>query len=178
MLDWSDNQTYYSIRELWDEVKQGKKALLFWIGAGASAWCGYPLWDELANRFHSEFLKYESQYVKDMALALIESRKYPDLFQMCKNTNEQRYNVLLRKSFQQRTTTPVYQRFLDNLNAINPLRIVTTNIDDCLERNLEHSNRTGFRHRVLHQYAAKWAILHMQNARFHKFPTIGNTHIK
>jgi hypothetical protein len=139
MLDWSDKQTYYSIRELWDEVKQDKKALLFWIGAGPSAWCGYPLWDELANRFHSEFLKYESQYVKNTALTLIESRKYPDLFQMCKETNEQRYNVLLEKSFQQRTMTPVYQRFLDSLNAINPLYIVTTNIDDCLERNLKNT---------------------------------------
>lgn len=136
MLEGTDKQTFHSIRLLVDSVKESKKPLLFWVGAGASAWCNYPLWDELANIFHSQFLKYEANYNKAFALGLLELKKYPDFFQLCQAINRQRYFSILADSFKPQPPTPVYKRFIETLRSIKPLHILTTNIDECLEKNI------------------------------------------
>lgn len=135
MLDGSQT-TYNSIQLLCDSVKENKKPLLFWIGAGASAWCNYPLWSELADIFHSGFLKYENSYDKKEALCLLESKCYQDYFEICRTTNKQRYLRTLADCFKPKLLTPVYKRLIDDLNSIRPLHIVTTNIDELLENNL------------------------------------------
>lgn len=137
MLDSSDIQTFYSLRELYEVIKDGEKPIVFWIGAGTSKWCGFPLWYELAENFHSNFLKTESDYNKQTAADLIETQSFPDFFQYCKDINPQKYNRLLTNFLSPKSVTPVYSRFLDNLRAISPLYIITTNVDEMLENNLE-----------------------------------------
>jgi fructoselysine-6-P-deglycase FrlB-like protein len=53
-------ETQRALNELVDEARKDDHRLLFWVGAGASAWCGYPLWNTLADQFHTAFLRYES----------------------------------------------------------------------------------------------------------------------
>lgn len=136
MLDASDKNTLYSLRQLRDCSRLTSKPVLYWIGAGASAWCGYPLWGELAGQFHRTFLRSESLYDRKEATDRLERREYPALFELCKKANPKRYSVELVRAFGSRDPTPVYSRFIDIMRNINPLYAVTTNVDECLEHNI------------------------------------------
>jgi hypothetical protein len=136
MLDGSDTQTVHALRLLPDAISQSEKPLVFWVGAGASAWCGYPLWAGLADTMHSKYLKYEPEYNETSAHQAIQFKNYPDLFQQCKGVNKQRYFSMLAESLRPREITPVYQRFIDAVSAINPINVLTTNADELLETNL------------------------------------------
>ncbi|MET0466898.1 MAG: SIR2 family protein [Chitinophagaceae bacterium] len=136
MLDANDIQTFYSLRELTDALVHKTKPLVFWIGAGASAWCNYPLWGELAEAFHSRFLKVERCYNKSTAIKLIESKSYPEFFKLCKDLNEQLFYRLLVESLKPKRILPVYERFIETLSLITPLHILTTNVDELLENNI------------------------------------------
>ncbi len=139
MLDGNDQQTFYSIRELYDLAQSGKKPILFWVGAGVSSWCGYPRWEELSQNIANNFKKYEKGYndKRELLNNLLEQGEYPLFFQECRNINKSRYYKALIKSFRPlRGISPVYGRFITRILSINPLYIVTTNIDECLEKNL------------------------------------------
>ncbi len=139
MLDGNDQQTFYSVRELYDLAQSGKKPILFWVGAGVSSWCGYPRWEELSENIANNFKKYEKNFndKRDLLNNLLEQGDYPRFFQECKNINKSRYYDTLIKNFRPlKRISPVYDRFITNILSINPLYIVTTNIDECLEKNL------------------------------------------
>ena len=112
------------------------KPLLAWVGAGASSWLGYERWNQVAERFHGTFLRTEARYPRTEASHALDGERYPDVFQRCRDTNPQRYKALLADSFRPRQTTPVYERFLAALKMADRLSIVTTNIDEALERSL------------------------------------------
>lgn len=134
MLDSSDIETVRSIRLLFDEVRRNERPIAFWVGAGASSWCGYPRWPELADHFHSDFLRHESAYDSNLGLKLLSQGNFPELFQACRNTDSQRFYRLLADSFSARPATPVYKRFAAAIGAIGPPRVFTTNVDNLLER--------------------------------------------
>lgn len=136
MLDPNDKQTSCSIRALRDIAKEQKRPLILWIGGGVSKWCGYPLWRELADTFHSKYLRSEGRYEKSRALTLLERGPLPDFFQLCQATNRKRYYQLLADSFAPRPLLPVYSRFLELLRRNEHLWIVTTNVDEMLEKDL------------------------------------------
>src|ERR1022692_3327782 len=96
MLDAKDKQTLCSLRLLNDLVRLSAKPVLLWVGAGASAWAGYPLWGELAESFHRQFLKYEAGYNKAGGLQLLDAMQYPRFFQLCRDTQDTRYYKTLR----------------------------------------------------------------------------------
>ena len=50
MLDEHDPDTGPALRLLVDLVLSQNKQVLLWIGAGVSSWCGYPRWDEVADK--------------------------------------------------------------------------------------------------------------------------------
>ena len=139
MLDGKDKGTFHAIRLLRDSVTQGNKPIIFWIGAGASAWCKYPLWKEIAESVHSTFLRYEPNYESDRALKLINAKRYPDFFAICKDTNHNRYFSILENTFAPKAVTPVYKRFTKILAGIYPCFVLTTNVDQCLEDHLAGS---------------------------------------
>lgn len=134
MLDANDAETGPALRLLFDTVASKKKRLVIWVGAGASSWCDYPRWEELAERFHTHYLRYESRYEKNIGLGLLESHSYPELFQLCRDVNRHQFYKLLAESFPSKNLTPVYQRFLDTVSKIRPLFVLTTNVDELLEK--------------------------------------------
>ena len=138
MLDGNDKDTWYSIRELQQVASKGGKPLLLWIGAGASSWCGYKRWPELADEFHSKFLRLEKTYNKEEGLSLIREKDYPKFFQFCQDLNSRLYYSSLAENFTPREITPVYSRFVQSLNQISPSHLITTNVDECLEREVDN----------------------------------------
>ena len=136
MLDAKDTETIYAIRALRDIANEQTRPLVLWVGAGASRWCGYPGWEELANIFHSRFLKTERSYDKEQGLNCLSAKDFPAVFQLCKESNRDLYNLLLVNSFGLARKTPVYERFIDLLNLVTPLQILTTNVDEVLEKSL------------------------------------------
>ena len=139
MLDGNDKETFHALRLLRDSVAQGTKPIIFWIGAGASAWCKYPLWGELSESVHSTFLKYEPNYESNLALKLMNAKRYPDFFTICRDTNRKRYFSILESTFAPKAVTPVYERFTKMLAGIHPCFVLTTNVDQCIEGHLTGS---------------------------------------
>lgn len=140
MLNGNDTATFYALRLLRDVVAERRKPLIIWAGAGVSMWSGFPSWKETAQQFQRSYRKYESKYDREKGQVLFEGEKFADLFELFRQTNPQRYNQELASLFTLRTPTPVYQRFLGILTDLKPVQIVTTNVDEMLERNLQVSD--------------------------------------
>ncbi len=136
MLNGDDKKTFYALRVLRDVVDKDQRPIIIWIGAGASKWCGYPTWKETAQEFLKNFRRYEPSFDKNKAEMLFRDAQFPELFELFKGTNPQRYNREMVSTFGARSTTPVYMRFLNEVRAISPIKIITTNIDETLEHNL------------------------------------------
>lgn len=75
MLNGNDKTTFQAMRLLCDTLRESNKPLLFWLGAGVSKWCEYPLWGEVADDLHSCFVKYEPDYDNKNAINLLEAKK-------------------------------------------------------------------------------------------------------
>lgn len=136
MLDGSDKTTFYSLRLLRDLVAERQKPIIIWAGAGVSMWCGFPSWQETASRIQKAYRRFEPKYNKVEGQRLFEQALFPELFELLRQTNAQRYRQELAALFASRTPTPVYGRFLRIINALKPLQVVTTNVDEMLEHNL------------------------------------------
>jgi len=136
MLDGNDKNTFYALRLLRDLVAERRKPIIIWAGAGVSVWCGFPSWQETATRVQSSYQKFESKYDRVEGQRLFQEGKLPELFELLRQTSPRRYNQELAALFTSRTPTPVYGRFLAIIKALAPLQIVTTNVDETLERNL------------------------------------------
>jgi hypothetical protein len=136
MLNADDQATFLSVRELIRVVRDSKRPLVFWIGAGTSKWLGYALWKEFALDLRREFSKFAAGFDNLKALKLIDANLFPRFFQQCRDLDRARYYRFLSNAFLPRAETPLYKRFADTLAAISPLRILTTNIDEALEQRL------------------------------------------
>ena len=133
-----DPRTFDNLKKLWGLCRDSKKPVLIWVGAGASSWLGYERWADLAERFHKAFLREDSGYMRIEAARELDAKDYPAVFQRCFGTNSQRYFSLLADTFGPRPARPVYERFLNALHQIEGVSIVTTNVDDALERSLSN----------------------------------------
>ena len=131
-----DKETFSALNALVSEVRGGHRPLVVWLGAGASAWAGYPLWRELAEAMHIRFGREVVDYRKDDATALLSEARYPRLFQRMRDSDLALYFSCLRDAFAYRQPTPVHERLLRSLGLLTPRRIMTTNVDESLERNL------------------------------------------
>lgn len=136
MLNANDQATFLAVRELKRSIRESKKPLVFWIGAGASKWLDYPLWKDLARELRREFSRYVGTFDNAEALKLIKAHSFPRFFQYCRDLDRARYYQFLTEAFLPRVETPLYQRFTDALGKIEPLHVLTTNIDEALEQRL------------------------------------------
>ena len=84
MFDAKDIQTLYSLRELQRITAENVRPIVLWVGAGASKWLGYPLWNELAVKFHNEYGQYEKAYDLIDGGRLQSANDYPGFFSYCK----------------------------------------------------------------------------------------------
>jgi SIR2-like domain len=131
-----DTQTFVALNALKTSATERPRPLVVWIGAGASVWAGYPLWKSLASGMHSQFSREVAAYERDAASAALQQEQYPELFEFMRISDEQAYLNMLVSAFSPREVTPVYSRFLGALKGIKPTFVLTTNVDDMLERNL------------------------------------------
>jgi hypothetical protein len=132
----SDAQTYASLQALSAVAENTERPIVFWIGAGASAWAGFPLWQELTSKMHSHFARSVPAYEKALAAKALEEGKFPNVFQRMKDADSKAYYRGLTQAFGSFGGTPVYTRMLRSLEKMRPIRIVTTNVDEALERSL------------------------------------------
>jgi hypothetical protein len=136
MLTLLDNSTEFALRELFDLAENHRRPLVFWVGAGASAWCGYPLWGELADRMHSDFSRFAASYAKSEGANLIRSGRLPAFFQYCSDVEPHRFNRALTDTLKVRPQTAVHQRFVDAIRAVPGAMVLTTNVDELLDKSL------------------------------------------
>lgn len=137
MINTDQIKTVRAARELLEEVARSDRRLVYWVGAGASAWAGYPLWNDLSEIVHRAFSRYESGYDAQYGLELLQTGNYPTFFEKIKSASPQRYNRLIKEQFTIQQPTPVYSRFLSAISSIQPIRLITTNVDEMLEKGLE-----------------------------------------
>ncbi len=69
-------------------------------------------------------------------MRLVDGNDYPAMFQMCRDLDSGTYYKFLADAFIPRVQTAIYRSFANRLKEIKPLFIVTTNVDEGLEKNL------------------------------------------
>ena len=132
----TDQETYGALQAIDTLIGTSARPLVLWIGAGASMWAGYPSWLDLTSQMHSRFSREEHAYDKSSASKLLSEGNYPEVFECMKAANRFKYNASLAQSLRPRDMTEVYRRFLSSLQDIAPLYVVTTNVDEALERHM------------------------------------------
>lgn len=135
MLNADDEYTPTSLQRLRQVINQ-KRPLILWIGAGASRWAGLPSWHDSARRMRRVFAKSTPYFPDDRAESYINSKAYPDFFQLCAEIDQALFHNVLLDQFNAPILGPIYEQLIEGLKKISPLQIVTTNIDLCLEQNL------------------------------------------
>ena len=136
VLNTDDVGTVRAVHELLEETAPSDRPLVFFVGAGASAWAGLPLWCDLAQKAHQTFVRSEKGYDASQGLALINEGDLPQFFSVLKRTAHKRYNRLLKAELATRTPRPVYRRFIQAMTSVSPVRAVTTNADEMLEHSV------------------------------------------
>ena len=131
-----DLDTIQALNALESLIVRRRRPLVVWLGAGVSAWAGYPLWDQLAEQMHRRFAREVGKYAKETASSLLAERAYPDLFEEMRISDSALYYSCLTDAFAARRPTPVYERMLRALDRIEPTYVLTTNVDESLERYL------------------------------------------
>ncbi len=132
----SDQETYNALNALIATAQNSSRPLVIWIGAGASAWAGYPGWQEVAGRMHTLFSRQEPSYDKSVAARMLSESRFPELFEQMRLTNQPRYFATILEAFGPKPSTGVHARLIRTLRLISPIRIVTTNVDEAIEHNL------------------------------------------
>ncbi|MGB7603547.1 MAG: SIR2 family protein [Candidatus Sulfotelmatobacter sp.] len=137
MLNADDPSTFPAVRRLQSIAAAGDRPIILWVGAGAGRWLGYASWENLARQLRKEFFQQHLPgFNNDGAMALIDKKEFPALFQMCRDLDAAIYYRFIVDSFAPRQQTPVYADFVRLLGKIDPLFIVTTNVDEMLEKSL------------------------------------------
>ena len=137
MLDGDHKETFHALNELREICEENEKPILFWVGAGASRWNKYPSWEQMAIDFSNNYNRNETDFEIKEVRAHIDAGNFPRVFEICKKSNLKRFNRLLVKTFDPQPSTAVYKRFIDTIKIVSPRYILTTNLDECLERELE-----------------------------------------
>ena len=131
-----DNETFAALNALYTIVKENHPPLVIWLGAGVSAWAGYPLWKELAERMHTRFSREVPTYNQNRGSSLLKEAAYPSLFEEMKTSDSELYFSTMKKIFAPKPITLIHKRLLSALEKFSPIRILTTNVDETLEKNL------------------------------------------
>jgi hypothetical protein len=139
MLNADDPESIISQQQLKKIVTAETRPLVLWIGAGSSKWLGYPSWKELTLQLRREFASSTAGFNNDRALELINKREFPRVFQLCKDLDSARYYRFIAEAFLPRVQTQAYKKFVNFLAEINPLYVLTTNVDEVLEHSLPMS---------------------------------------
>lgn len=132
----SDRETYTALEALTAIAESRRHPIVFWIGAGASAWAGYPLWQVLASQMHTRFSREAAKYDRCAATTELTEDKFPELFQRMRLSDQPLYFNQLVQTFSPLPQNAIYSRMIRALQSIEPLHILTTNVDEALEHQL------------------------------------------
>lgn len=139
MIQTSDIGTVKALRELLEELPRSEKPVVVWVGAGASSWCGYKRWEDMAQYFHDTYRLYEAEYDVHIGAQLIGNQDFPALFDLCKQASHSRYAKMLTDELSIRPATPLFERFCSAISRLTPIHVLTTNVDEMLEKHIEAS---------------------------------------
>ena len=131
-----DQETFNALNALGTTIRGRGRPLVVWLGAGAGAWAGYPLWRDLAEQMHGRFAREVGTYSKKTGTALLAADAYPKLFHEMRTSDSALYFSCLMDAFAYRQPTPIWGRLLRALEQVEPRGILTTNVDESLERDL------------------------------------------
>lgn len=132
LMDCWDKGKYNCNRAVYDKILEhtARSNLVPVVGAGLSAWVGYPMWDELLRRHGAEF-DVEAEVEGHLA-----DWRYEEAAEVMEKACGDAWFDLLRDSFdpqqigRRRGSRPAYQKWLPQL--FQGL-VLTTNFDRCLE---------------------------------------------
>jgi hypothetical protein len=82
-----------------------------------------------------EFFQSHIEFDNDKALGLIDG-DLPAFFGLCKNLDSARYFRFLTNCLGPRPTSVLYRRLVEQIKNIQPVHILTTNVDEALEQSL------------------------------------------
>lgn len=92
----------------------------------------------MAERLHSEYLRTIEGYDQGHASNLLYRAKFPQFCSLCKTASRELYFRLLTENLAHvpREQAVLHRRFCESINRLKPARILTTNVDESLERGL------------------------------------------
>lgn len=143
MINTSSNDSVKALYELLEDMPSTDKPILIWVGAGASAWCGFKRWGDLAEYLHNSFKRCEGKYDASIGSASLLIQDYPAVFQLLKTANPQRYAKMITSELSVIPPSPLFLRFCNALNKVTPVCVLTTNIDEMLEKHLQETSTVG-----------------------------------
>jgi NAD-dependent SIR2 family protein deacetylase len=140
MLNADDPSTRPSLNLLKKTVVVEGRPLVLWLGAGVSMWAGLPSWKDLARQFHREFSLLSANYPKEEGKLALQAARYPDVFQICRQSDSGLYNSQLAASLHVDHVPTLYSNFINKIQSFSCKYLVTTNADELLEQNLPSTN--------------------------------------
>lgn len=128
-------ENFAALKACREAVRDTRKPPFYWIGAGASAWAGLPLWSDLAENTYKKFQSRLSPNERADAQSAIADGRLPEFFSLCKAHDPQLYLKTILDELTPPAAPPVYGRFIAAVTKVRPALIVTTNVEQCLEQN-------------------------------------------
>jgi NAD-dependent SIR2 family protein deacetylase len=128
-------ENFAAIKSCVETVWDSQRPVVFWIGAGASAWYGLPLWPELAETLYRKFQSRLKKDQRALAQEALAAKQFPALFSLSRAEDSQLYLQTIMNELRTPADMPsAYSRFIKAICANKPTQIVTTNVDQCLEQ--------------------------------------------
>lgn len=135
----TDSDTSKALNSLMRLATEKQKPIVFWLGAGSATWAGYPLWQSLTSRLHTTFSRSSSTYAGEEAANELQRQEFPAVFERMLKADKNLYFDQLSNALEPRPITEVYSRMIRGLKKMRPIFVLTTNVDETLERLLPES---------------------------------------
>ncbi|MCA8950168.1 MAG: SIR2 family protein [Planctomycetes bacterium] len=129
------NTTLHALTRLLSDYREGSRRLIVWVGAGASRWNNLPIWKELTTLLEVAFQHSPGLPYRELR-ATIEAGDLASAMTMFKAADLSLYTRTITKALTPRHQTRLYARFLRVLDAVAQGTIITTNLDDSLDKGL------------------------------------------
>jgi hypothetical protein len=133
MLNADDPESVLALRQLATIAADAARPIVYWVGAGASRWLGYPSWREISRQLQKTFFKQVSGFDNSLATGLLNKEDYPAIFQMCRDLDSALYYRFMAEAFGPREQSDIYKAFVGLLGKLQHPFVLTTNVDEALE---------------------------------------------
>ena len=94
---------------------------------------------DLALQLRKVFFRSVDSFDNQRAIELVNKENFPAVFQMCRDLDSQTYHRFIADTFSPRMDADLFRTFVDLLQKLSPLFILTTNVDEALESRMPMS---------------------------------------